>query len=129
MTMMVPDKYYRAIKNAPPKAIHNKKEHIFYLSKIESLMLKDRSPEEEDLLETLIQLVHVYEQEKFPMKAVDPAEALAFLMEENNLKPADLPLPPSRVSEILNHKRSISKAQAFLLANRFKVSPTIFFAE
>jgi len=47
-------------------------------------------------------------------------------MEENNLKASDLPIPASRVSEILHNKRTISKAQALLLAEHFKVAPGLF---
>ena len=67
-----------------------------------------------------------YEQGAFPAKKSSPAEMLEFLMEENGLKPADLPIPASRVSEILAGKRDISKAQAIALAERFKVSPAVF---
>ena len=51
---------------------------------------------------------------------------LKYLMEENHLKPADLPLPASRVSEILACKRAISKSQARALGERFGVSPALF---
>ncbi len=67
-----------------------------------------------------------YEQAKFPAKQVGPAEVLRYLMEENHLKAADLPLPASRVSEILTGKRAISKSQARALAERFGVSPALF---
>lgn len=43
---------------------------------------------------------------------------LAYILEEKNMKPSDLwiVLPRSRVSEILNGKRGINKAQAKRLA-------------
>jgi HTH-type transcriptional regulator/antitoxin HigA len=111
-----------------PRPIHNKKQHAFYLRQIETLMLKgdDRSQAEDTLLELLVKLVHDYEKEQFPLKKQDPAAVLAYLMEENNLKASDLPIPASRVSEILHSKRTISKAQAFALAERFKVAPGLF---
>ena len=57
------------------------------------------SPAEHTMLELLVELVRDYKQANFPMKKSTPAQMLEFLMEENELKPADLPLPASRVSE------------------------------
>jgi HTH-type transcriptional regulator / antitoxin HigA len=129
MTMpMLERGYVRLLSKTPPVALHNKEEHAFYLRQIEALMLKgdDRTPAEERLLETLVELAHVYEQKHHPARKLEPANVLAYLMEENNLKPSDLPIPASRVSEILKGKRAISKSQALLLAERFKVSPALF---
>lgn len=78
------------------------------------------------MLELLVELVRDYEQANFPMKKSTPAEMLEFLMEENELKPADLPLPASRVSEILTGKRDVSKTQAVALGEFFRVSPALF---
>jgi antitoxin component HigA of HigAB toxin-antitoxin module len=51
---------------------------------------------------------------------------LQFLMEQNRLTPADLPLPANRVSEILSGKRGVSKEQAKQLGAFFGVSPGLF---
>jgi HTH-type transcriptional regulator/antitoxin HigA len=53
---------------------------------------------------------------------------LAYLLKEKDMKPADLwtVLPKSRVSEILNGKRGISKAQAKQLAELFRVPVDLF---
>jgi HTH-type transcriptional regulator/antitoxin HigA len=53
---------------------------------------------------------------------------LAHLLQEKGLRPADLAdtLPKSRVSEILNGKRGISKSQAKQLAERFHVPVELF---
>ena len=53
---------------------------------------------------------------------------LAYLLEEKKMKPSDLwtVLPKSRVSEILNGKRGISKAQAKQLAELFRVPVDLF---
>jgi HTH-type transcriptional regulator/antitoxin HigA len=129
MAMPMPDpEYGQLLAELQPRRIHNKKQHAYYLRHIETLMLKgdDRIQAEDTALELLVKLVHDYEQEHFPLKRQDPAAMLAYLMEENNLKPSDLPIPASRVSEILHNKRAISKAQALLLAERFKVQPALF---
>jgi HTH-type transcriptional regulator/antitoxin HigA len=129
MTMpMLDPAYGRLLAEFQPRPIHNKKQHAFCLRQIETLMLKgdERDSPEDTLLELLVELVHDYEQKHFPIAKQDPASMLAYLMEENNLKAADLPIPASRVSEILHNKRTISKAQAVALAERFKVAPALF---
>ena len=130
MTMATPDtEYGRLLKSIQPKRIHSKQEHSRFLGQIEALMLKGEdnlTSAEQTLLELLVELVHHYEQAKFPLKKAAPAEMLKYLMEENHLKAADLPLPASRISEILAGKRAISKTQARALAERFGVSPALF---
>jgi HTH-type transcriptional regulator/antitoxin HigA len=53
---------------------------------------------------------------------------LAYLLEERGMKSSDLwrVLPKSRVSEILNGRRNISKSQAKQLAELFRVPVDIF---
>ena len=132
MTMPAIDpEYAQLLEVFQPKTIHSKKVHARRLAQIAEFMKVDErklSHAERDMLELLLNLVRDYEQAKFPVKKSDPAETLAFLMEENELKPADLPLPASRISEILARKREISKSQAIALAEFFHVSPAVFIA-
>lgn len=56
-------------------------------------------------------LIEAYENERVPVRAVDPVEAIKFRMEQMGLAPADLvPIIGSRskVSEVLNRKRRLS---------------------
>ena len=79
------------------------------------------------MLGALFSLVREYEQRSCPpRKKSTPAEMLEFLMEQNHLSPASLPLPANRVSEILSGKRGISKNQARELGEFFRVSPAVF---
>jgi len=130
MTMAAPNpEYGRLLKAVQPKRIESKKEHARFIGQIEALMLKGEdklTSAEQTLLELLVELVRDFEQARFPAKKASPAEMLKYLMQENHLKPADLPLPGSRVSEILTRKRAISKAQARALADRFGVSLALF---
>jgi len=82
-----------------------------------------------DYLSALVVLVHAYEQEHYPSEKVPGVETLKFLMEENNLKQADLAhlfSSKSNLSEILSGKRQISKEQAKRLADHFKLSVAAF---
>ena len=64
-----------------------------------------------DEREVLATLVHAYERERYPVGPSDPVEALMFHMDRLGLKQADL-IPymgaSSRVSEVLNRKRSLT---------------------
>ena len=56
-------------------------------------------------------LVEKYEEDKYPIEAPDPIEAIKFRMEQQGLTARDLePFigPSGRVSEVLNRKRRLS---------------------
>ena len=69
-----------------------------------------------------------YEDEHFPIPEAEPHEILRFLMDQHGLKQEDLAdcAPQSRISDILNGKRSISKEIAKNLARRFHVHTDLF---
>ena len=80
------------------------------------------------LLDTLGTLIHVYEEEHYPIPDVSGSEVLRFLMEEHDLTQSDLPEVGSQgvESEILNGKRELNIRQIRMLAERFKVSAAVF---
>lgn len=87
------------------------------------------SPEEENLLELLSVLIEKYEDEHYPIPDATPNEVLRFLMEQKDMKQSDLLHifgSSGITSEVVNGKRSISKAQAKKLAEFFKVSVELF---
>jgi HTH-type transcriptional regulator/antitoxin HigA len=86
------------------------------------------SEEEGRLLEWLSILIDEYETRAHPLPKAEPHKMLAYLLDEKALKPSDLwtILPKSRVSEILNGKRGISKAQARQLAQLLRVPADLF---
>lgn len=64
-----------------------------------------------DELDVLTLLVEKYEDERFPIPASDPIEAIKFLMEQNELSRMDLEPyigARGRVSEVLNGKRNLT---------------------
>jgi HTH-type transcriptional regulator/antitoxin HigA len=66
---------------------------------------------EGDQLDVLATLIDAYEAEHFPMDPPDPIEAIRFRMEQQGLTRKDLERvlgTRTRVSEILNRKRSLS---------------------
>jgi HTH-type transcriptional regulator/antitoxin HigA len=81
-----------------------------------------------DVLDYLADQVKAYEDENFQIPEAEPREVLRFLMEQHGLKQEDLGdcAPQSRISDILNNKRSISKEIAKRLAHRFSVRADLF---
>ena len=87
------------------------------------------TPEEDRLLDLLSALVERYEDETEDFPSSPPHRILQFLMEQNDLQQVDLVKifgSSGRVSEVVNGKRAISKAQAKALGTFFKVSPELF---
>lgn len=91
---------------------------------------KDLSPEEDRLLDLLVTLIEDFEEKAYPISdRSDPQVALRELMREHELIQTDLLDifgSQGTVSQVLNGKRSISKAQARRLSDRFHLPLDIF---
>ncbi len=89
-----------------------------------------RSSEEARQLDLLVTLIEDFEDKAYPMgESVVPSDILRSLMEEHELKQTDmLDVFGSQgvVSQVLNGKREISKAQARRLSERFRLPVDIF---
>jgi HTH-type transcriptional regulator / antitoxin HigA len=113
-----------------PKIIETEEEYSqTHRVLLELMMRRDRSREETALLKLLIALVKEFDEKQEQLEPASPCEVLAYLMEENQIKQADLVGKIGSkgvVSEIVNGKRSISKTQAKTLAEIFRVSPAVF---
>ncbi|MEM9276189.1 MAG: transcriptional regulator [Cyanobacteria bacterium P01_F01_bin.143] len=113
-----------------PQVIETEEEYDRALKIAEKLTFaKNRTPEEKALHKLLVTLIEIYEAEKYPMEVSEPYEILQHLMEVSGTRQADLVGvigSSGVVSEVVNGKRSISKAQAKLLGNYFKVSFSLF---
>jgi HTH-type transcriptional regulator / antitoxin HigA len=112
-----------------PKAIETEAENKAAILLAESLEHRQRTPEEDALLELLIILIEKFEETSYPLPNLEADRMLLHLMEARNMKQEELVgVIGSRgvVSEIVNGKRSISKAQAKVLGELFHVSPSLF---
>jgi HTH-type transcriptional regulator / antitoxin HigA len=125
-------KYARLVARAKPLVIETKAEYERADTEIGRLLRKganNLSAEEHRLLLLLSRLIEDYEDRTFPVPTSAPYQTLQFLLEQNDLRQADLvPIlgARGRVSEIINGKRAISKAQAKALGEFFRVSPELF---
>jgi len=124
-------KYARVLAKVLPRVITTGKDHERMLGEAEKLMDKGdhRTAEEDAALDLMVRLIKDYEEEHHPLPDPSPHEMLVYLMEQRNLKQADLlPIFKSRgyVSDVINAKRAISKGHAKQLAEFFKVSASLF---
>ena len=116
---------------APLLTIRNEREYNAAVKRLNELLDEIGDNEKHplySLLDTLGTLVHVYEEEHYPIPDVTGADVLRFLMDEHGLTQSDLPEIGSQgvISEILNGKRELNVRQIRSLAQRFKVSSAAF---
>ncbi|TGN19094.1 helix-turn-helix domain-containing protein [Leptospira idonii] len=80
------------------------------------------------LMETIGNLIEEYENDHFIQPNAEPLQVLRFLMDEHNFTQKDLSELGSQgvVSEILSGKRELNVRQIKALAEKFKVSPSVF---
>jgi HTH-type transcriptional regulator / antitoxin HigA len=125
-------KYSRLVSKVAPLVIETKEEFERADAEIGRLLKKaydNLSVEEKRLLALLSRLIEDYEDRAFPVPDSLSYQTLQFLMEQNDLRQADLVSifgSRGRVSEVVNGERAISKAQAKALGEFFKVSPELF---
>lgn len=94
------------------KIIKTEAEYEAVLRRVEVLMDAGPGTPEEDELELLGLLVERYEKEHYPIGMPSSIEAIEFFMHQNELTKADMVQylgSPSKVSEVLNGKRALSK--------------------
>ncbi|NDJ19194.1 helix-turn-helix domain-containing protein [Myxacorys almedinensis] len=124
------DAYRNLLTEVTPKVIETEEEYDQALAIAERLFFaKNHTPEERALLKLVVTLIEVYETETYPMDKPAPHEILQHILESSGTRQADLVGivgSSGVVSEIVNGKRSISKAQAKALGEFFHISPSLF---
>ena len=122
--------YSKLLAEIAPRAIETQEEYDRLLAVAERLTFaKNLTPEERALYKLLVTLIEVYERENYPMDKSEPHEILQHIMESSGTRQADLVGiigSSGVVSEVVNGKRAISKAQAKALGDYFKISPSLF---
>ena len=126
-----PTTYGSLLADIVPKVIETEEEYDRLLLQFERLHVKkkNRTLEELALYRLLVVLIETYEEQQFCVPASLPHEMLQYIMECSGTRQVDLVGllgSSSVVSEIVNGKRAMSKAQAKALGDRFKVSPSLF---
>ncbi len=114
MTLTIDENVYSSLLvEFQPKVITTEEENERTLVVVEKLMNhKDRTPEQDAILDLLVVLIEKFESEHYQLNAATPQSILLYLMEERNMiqsELADLFGSKGVASEILSGKRSISK--------------------
>jgi HTH-type transcriptional regulator/antitoxin HigA len=131
MTLTIDENVYSSLLvEFQPKVITTEEENERTLVVVEKLMNhKDRTPEQDAILDLLVVLIEKFESEHYQLNAATPQSILLYLMEERNMTQselADLIGSKGVASEILSGKRGISKRLAKKLGEFFHVSPELF---
>ena len=123
-------KYGKLLAKTLPKVISNDEELDQMVAQLEALCFPERKlSAEEDALATLLERLISDYDDQFELPEQPPHEMVKHIMENRGLRQADLvPVLGSRaqVSDLVNGKRGISKAQAKKLAEFFHVSVELF---
>jgi HTH-type transcriptional regulator / antitoxin HigA len=126
----VPTTYSNLLAEIAPGAIDTEAEYDRLLAIAERLTFnKNKTPEERAIYQLLVILIETYESQQYPMPISPPHEILQHIMESSGTHQSDLvgKIGSSGVvSEIVNGKRSITIAQAKILGDMWKVSPSLF---
>ena len=123
--------YGKLLARALPRVIKTQAENERIIAELERLDTRGRplAPEEEDLADLMTLLIRQFEESRYPLGHAQPIEAVRVLMEDRGIRQRDL-IPvfgsSSVVSDVVNGKRSISKAHARKLAEHFHVPASLF---
>lgn len=127
-TITVSPAYTRLLSKLPPKVIRSEAENERYIEALYELENRDAlTPEEKELADLLTLLIEDFESKHYELPKASPAEVLAFLMDQHQLRPQDMTREVTRIDEILNGGREMSKEEIRRLSALFHVSPEVFF--
>src|SRR5438552_2957934 len=124
-------KYGELLADTLPRVIETPEELERLAREVEPLLDKGdhRTLEEQELCRLALKLIADYQRAHRLVPTLKPHELLQAFLEESGKRQADL-LPVfgsrSRVSDAVNGKRAISKAQAKRLGELFHLSPAAF---
>ncbi|GEO80058.1 transcriptional regulator [Pararhodospirillum oryzae] len=115
--------------NMTIRLIKNPEDYEAALERIDRLMEAEPGTPEGDELELLATLIEMYEDKAFPIGLPSVAEAIAFRMDQMNLRPRDL-VPyigsAARVSEVLAGKRPLTLKMARALHSGLGIPAEVF---
>jgi HTH-type transcriptional regulator/antitoxin HigA len=125
------NEYSGLLSQTLPHVIHTEAENERCTAALEALTFKSiKTDEEQRLIELLTLLIEDFEERLYALPPSTPIDIVRHLMDANGLRQADMVDvfgTPSVASEVLNGKRALSKKHIAKLAQRFHVSPELFF--
>lgn len=106
------------------KLIKTQKDYQAALRQFDKVFDAKKGTKEADQAELLAILIEKYEDERYPIEAPDPIEAIKFRMEQLDLNRSDLASVlgyKSRVTEVLSGKRKLSLQMIRNLHDHLKI--------
>jgi len=120
------ERYLSLLTSIAPKKIESEEQYDEYLLLVEPLLFAGSRTEEDVMVaHILVLLIEEYEDKHYPTPDPQPLDLLLHLMDAGNLKQKNLVgILGSKgvVSEVINGKREITKAQAKALGQFFNMS-------
>jgi len=125
------DRYLELVRQFPLRPLASDGDLGAAIAMIDSLIDRDKlSVPEQDYLDVLSDLVEAYEAEAVPIKAVDDADLLRFLIENRQGSQTEVAkktgIAESTISEVLAGKRKLNRSQIGKLARYFHIEPGAF---
>lgn len=125
------DGYFTLVKRFPIVRIRDDAHLVAATEMIDQLLQEHLNIGQQSYLDVLTDLVEIYETKHVLIPDADEADILQELMNANRLSQSALAklvgISQSTISAVLNGTRSLTKRQVELLAQKFKVSPSVFF--
>jgi len=122
--------YRRLLAKHAPQPIRSQESYERALAQLEKLMVPRPDAARSLLIEVLATLIEKYESREYPTPEVAPSDMLAKLLKTKGVKPAEVAkqtgIPTATLSNVLAHRRGISKQSAFKLGEYFGLSPIVF---
>jgi HTH-type transcriptional regulator / antitoxin HigA len=132
----LPERFEGLVALMPPRAIVDDVQLENVLEMIDRLMASGRLTKgQASYLETLVQLVEVYERAHHAIESADISglDLLRHLLDEHAMSAADLGrllgTHPSMGSKILTGRRALTVSHIRKLAEHFKLAPAVFLDE
>ena len=113
------------------RLIKTEQDYHTAINRVEKLWGAKKDTKEGDELDLLVTLVESYEIKNYPILPPDPVDAIKFRMEQTGMTKADMVQylgSQSRVSEILNRKRSLTLKMIKSLYKELKIPADILLA-
>lgn len=112
-----------------PQSKTDYRKQLSFLDKLMALPHHKKNQHINSLLQLVARNIENYETQHIPLGSSNAIDVLSFLMNEHSLTQTDLPEIGSQslVSKILKGERKLTADQIGLLAQRFHVSPAVFY--
>jgi len=113
------------------RPIKTEQDYTSAIDRIEELWGVKKDTTKGDEFDLLVTLVEAYEMKHFPIAPPDPIDAIEFRMEQMGMTKADMVQylgSQSRVSEILNRKRSLTLKMIKSLYKELKIPAEVLLA-